>query len=150
MYAILTKPKAFNEQNYMCTFSNLTNPLIAHLINQSMYHGCRPTVLGLIDRMNQLSHRGRDKMYDIFHTTFPNAFFWMQIFEFRIQFDRSVFLRVQLTTIQHWFGNFLAPNRRQAIIWTNDSLGWWRIYASLVVCCVFVWFLIDRFHLHPS
>ena len=27
--------------------------------------------------------------------------------------------------------NGLAPNRRQAIIWTNDDLGYWRIYASL-------------------
>ena len=27
--------------------------------------------------------------------------------------------------------NGLAPNRRQAIIWTNDGLIWWRIYASL-------------------
>ena len=26
--------------------------------------------------------------------------------------------------------NGLVPNRRQAIIWTNDGLGWWRIYAS--------------------
>ena len=24
----------------------------------------------------------------------------------------------------------LSPVRRQAIIWTNDGLGWWRIYAS--------------------
>ena len=27
--------------------------------------------------------------------------------------------------------NGLVPNRRQAIIWTNDSLFYWRIYASL-------------------
>ena len=27
--------------------------------------------------------------------------------------------------------NGLVPNRRQAIIWINDDLGWWRIYASL-------------------
>ena len=26
--------------------------------------------------------------------------------------------------------NSLAPNRRQAIIWTNDYLDWWCIYAS--------------------
>ena len=25
----------------------------------------------------------------------------------------------------------MVPNMRQAIIWTNDSLGLWRIYASL-------------------
>ena len=27
--------------------------------------------------------------------------------------------------------NGLSPVRRQAIIWTNDALGYWRIYASL-------------------
>ena len=27
--------------------------------------------------------------------------------------------------------NGLAPNRRQAIIWTNDDIVFWRIYASL-------------------
>ena len=27
--------------------------------------------------------------------------------------------------------NGLAPNRRQAIIWINDDLVYWRIYASL-------------------
>ena len=27
--------------------------------------------------------------------------------------------------------NGLAPNRRQAIIWTNDGPGYWRLYASL-------------------
>ena len=27
--------------------------------------------------------------------------------------------------------NGLAPNRRQAIIWTNDGLDYWCIYASL-------------------
>ena len=27
--------------------------------------------------------------------------------------------------------NGLAPNRRQAIIWTNGGLGYWRIYTSL-------------------
>ena len=26
--------------------------------------------------------------------------------------------------------NGLAPNRLQAIIWTNDVLGYWQIYAS--------------------
>ena len=27
--------------------------------------------------------------------------------------------------------NGLVPSRRQAIIWTNDALGYWCIYASL-------------------
>ena len=28
-------------------------------------------------------------------------------------------------------GNGLSPARRQAIIWSNDDIGWWRIFASL-------------------
>ena len=51
----------------------------------------------------RLTHWGRYKMADIFQTTFSNAFSWMKMFEFRIQCDWSVFLRVQLTIIQHWF-----------------------------------------------
>ena len=27
--------------------------------------------------------------------------------------------------------NGLVPNRQQAIIWTDDGLGWWRIYVPL-------------------
>ena len=30
-----------------------------------------------------------------------------------------------------WMKNGLMPTRRQAIMWTNDGLGWWCIYASL-------------------
>ena len=44
-------------------------------------------------------------MAAIFHATFSNAFYGMKMCEFR-----------------------LAPNRWQAIIWTNNGLGIWRIY----------------------
>ena len=33
--------------------------------------------------------------------TFPNAFSWMKLFEFRLKLHRSLFLRVKLTTFQH-------------------------------------------------
>ena len=55
-----------------------------------------------------LSHWGRDKMAAIFQTIFSNRF---------------------LSSIG--LDNGLAGTRRQAIIWTNDGLGYWRIYASL-------------------
>ena len=48
-------------------------------------------------------HWGRDKMAIIFQTTFLNAFPWMQIYELRLRFHWSLFLRVQLTIFQHWF-----------------------------------------------
>ena len=34
--------------------------------------------------------------------------------------------------MQHWLHNGLAPNRRQAIIWTNDGLFYWQIIYELL------------------
>ena len=48
-------------------------------------------------------HWGRDKMAAIFQTTFSNGFSWMKMYEFRLTFHLSLFLRVQLTIFQHWF-----------------------------------------------
>ena len=50
-----------------------------------------------------LTHWGRDKMDAISQTTFSSVFSWMKMFEFRLQFHWSLFLRVQLTIFQHWF-----------------------------------------------
>ena len=75
---------------------------------------------------------GRHKVAAIFRTTFSNAFSWIKMYEFRVRIHLSLFLSVQLTTRQHWFsGNGLAPNRRQAISWTNANPVHWRIYAAL-------------------
>ena len=45
----------------------------------------------------------RDKIADIFQPTFSNAFSWMEMYECRLRFHWSLFLRVQLTISQHWF-----------------------------------------------
>ena len=37
------------------------------------------------------------------HFAFPSAFSWMKMFEYRLKFHWSLFLRVQLTIFQHWF-----------------------------------------------
>ena len=50
-----------------------------------------------------LTHWGRDKMDAILQTTFWSTFSWMKMFEFRLKFHWSLFLRVQLTIFQHWF-----------------------------------------------
>ena len=50
-----------------------------------------------------LTHWGRGKMDAISQTTFSSAFSWIRIFEFRLKFHWSLFLRVQLTIFQHWF-----------------------------------------------
>ena len=49
------------------------------------------------------THWGRDIMAAIFQTTFSNGFSWMKMFEFRLKFHWSLFLRVQLRISQHWF-----------------------------------------------
>ena len=46
---------------------------------------------------------GRDKMAAILQTAFSNAFSWMKMYEFLLKFLWSLFPRVQLTLIQHWF-----------------------------------------------
>ena len=50
-----------------------------------------------------LTHRGRDKMDAISQTTCSSGFYWMKMFEFRLKFHWSLFLRVQSTIIQHCF-----------------------------------------------
>ena len=55
------------------------------------------------DKASGLTHWGRDKMADIFQTTFSNAFSWMKILEFRLKFHWSLVLIDQLTIFQHWF-----------------------------------------------
>ena len=50
-----------------------------------------------------LTHWGWDKMTAIFQTTFSNAFSWIKMYEFRLGFHWSLFLRVQLIIFQHWF-----------------------------------------------
>ena len=64
-------------------------------------------------------------------TTLSNAFSWIKMLEFRLRFHWSLFLRVQLTIIQHCFRQWLGAGQA-----TSHYLNqWWlvyrRIYASL-------------------
>ena len=59
------------------------------------------TLKPLISRT--LTHWGRDKMAAVSQTTLSNAFSWMNMLEFWLRIHWSLFLRVQLTIIQHWF-----------------------------------------------
>ena len=55
-------------------------------------------------RAHYLTHWGRYIMAAILLTTFWGAFCWMRMYEFRLKFHWSLFLRVQLTIFQNWFG----------------------------------------------
>ena len=50
-----------------------------------------------------LTHWGRAKMDTTLQTTFSSAFSWMKMFQFRLKFRWSLFLRVQLTIFHHRF-----------------------------------------------
>ena len=54
-------------------------------------------------RTKVLTHWGRDKMDAISQTTCSSTFSWMKIYEFRLKFHWSLFLRVQLIIFQHRF-----------------------------------------------
>ena len=58
-----------------------------------------------------LTHWGRDKMAAVSQTTLSNAFSWTKMLEFRLRFHWSLFLRVQLTIIQHWFRLWLGAGQ---------------------------------------
>ena len=81
--------------------------------------------------IGHLTHWGRDKMAATSQMTLSIAFSWMKMLEFRLNFHWSLFLRVQLKYSTIGSDNGLAPSRRQAIIWTNGGIVYWRIYASL-------------------
>ena len=78
-----------------------------------------------------LTHWGRDSMAAISQTTVSNAICWMKIIEFQLKFHWRLFLRIQLTIIQHcfryWLGAFQATSHYLNQWW----LVYWRIYASL-------------------
>ena len=54
-------------------------------------------------RIESLTHWGRGEMDVISQTIFSSAFSWMKMFEFRLKFHQSLFLRVQFIIFQHWF-----------------------------------------------
>ena len=77
-----------------------------------------------------LTHWGRDKMDVISQTTGSSAFSWKKMFEFRLKFHWSLFLRVQLTIIQHCFRQWLGAVQATSHYLKQWWLVHWRIYAS--------------------
>ena len=66
-------------------------------------------------------------MAAISQTTYSSAFSWMKMFEFRLKFQWSLFLRVQLTIFQHWFRLWLGDVQA-----TSHYLNqWWLIYRCI-------------------
>ena len=79
----------------------------------------------------KLTHWGRHKMAAVLQTTLSNAFSWMKMLEFRLRFHWSLFLRVQLTIIQHWIRWWLGADQATSHYLNQWWLDYRRIYASL-------------------
>ena len=94
---------------------------------------------------------GRDKMAAIFQTTLSNAFSCMKMLEFRLKFHWSLFLRVQLTIVHHWFRWWLGADQATSHYLNQWWLDYWRIYASLglneLKTCS-KWYSMKMFHSH--
>ena len=88
---------------------------------------------------NCLTHWGRDQIDDISQTTFSSAFSWMKMFQLRLKFHWSLFPRVQLAIIQHWFRKWLGAVQATSHYLNQWWSVYWRIYASLGLAQLFQW-----------
>ena len=70
-------------------------------------------------------------MASIFRRHFKIHFIEWKCMNFRLKFQWNLFLRFELIIFSNGSDNCLAPSRRQAIIWTNDGIVYWRIFTSL-------------------
>ena len=87
---------------FILNVSIILNPLFSSCPDHNICCCCQAGRCAL-QWIKGLTHWGRHKMVAVSQTTLSNAFSWMKMLEFRLIFHWSVFLRVQLTIIQHWF-----------------------------------------------
>ena len=73
-----------------------------------------------------LKHWCKNKMADILQITFSNAFAWMKTFQFQLNFNWGLFLRVKLTLSQYWFrwwiGTKQGANNYLNQRWPNSDI----------------------------
>ena len=82
-------------------------------------------------QLGWLTQWGRHKIDAISQTSFSNVFSSMKMCEFRFKSHWSVFLRVQLTIIQHRFRQWLGADQATSHYLNQWWLDYRRIYASL-------------------
>ena len=71
----------------------------------------------------------RDKMAGILQTTLSTAFSWMKMLEFQLKFHWSLFLRIQLTILKHWFRQWLGTDQAPSHYLNK----WWLDYGCKYV-----------------
>ena len=103
----------------------MSNHILRKAINGVIYP-CR-----YLSHTMLLTHWSRDKIAAFFQTTFSSAFSCMKMLEFRLKFHWSLFLRVQLTIVRHWFRWWLGTYQATSHYLKQWWLDYWRIYASL-------------------
>ena len=59
-----------------------------------------------------------------------DAFSWMKMYEFKLKFQWSLFLRVQVTIFRHWLRDWLGADQATSHFLSQWWLLYWRIYAS--------------------
>ena len=102
--------------------------------DQTDWHGlCNDVQSALYMYLAPMTHWGRDKMAAVSQTMFSNTFSLMKIYEFRLKFHWSLFLRFQLTIFQHWFRYWLGAVQATSHYLKQWWLVYWRIYASLAL-----------------
>ena len=96
---ILSDPRhtVFGVLRWFITTASFINHFESGFLRFPGYYGMQSVT------WEALTHWGRDKMAAISQTMFSNVFSWMEIYEFRLKFHWSLFLRVQLTIFQLWF-----------------------------------------------
>ena len=91
--------KFFSKQSWGWWFETPLRSLWRH--RNGLERNCRWFCSGLnVLTINTLRPRQNGRH---FQTTFSNVFSWMKMYEFRLKFHWTLFLRVQLTISQHWF-----------------------------------------------
>ena len=91
-----------------------------------------------------LTHWGRDKMAGILQMTLSNAFSWMEILNFDWNFTEVCSQGSNYLYSNIGSDNGLAPTRRQAIIWNNDTYitdAYMRHSASISLFCTLINFI---------
>ena len=81
-----------------------------------------------------LTHLNDDQIAAIFQTKQCNPFSLIKMSEIRYIYICKIFCWILFLNWQYagiGSDNGLTPKRRQAIIWTNGSLVYWRVYVSL-------------------
>ena len=82
----------------------------------------------------------------ISQTTFWSAFSWIKMSSFLLKFHWSLFLTFQLTIFQHCFRYWLGAVQATSHYLNQWWLVYWRIYASLDLNELKVWYLLHSLY----